>query len=146
MPFKHGDFKHPAARHRWNLFLVLLFCFGIGATCSQTNQELGQFEGEGDFGVILRPGSGHYDPATDKYTISGSGANLWFGIDGFHYVWKKISGDASISADFDFVGEKGNAHRKGVLMIRQSLDPHSIYADVARHGDGLASLQYRDIH
>ncbi|MGI4756945.1 MAG: hypothetical protein ACRYGF_08860 [Janthinobacterium lividum] len=29
-------------------------------------------------------------------------------------------------------------------MIRQSLDPHSVYADVARHGDGLTSLQYRD--
>jgi TolB protein len=38
----------------------------------------------------------------------------------------------AVTADIDFVGNKGNAHRKGVLMIRQSLDSHSIYADVAR--------------
>ena len=28
-------------------------------------------------------------------------------------------------------------------MFRQSLTPDSAYADVARHGDGLTSLQYR---
>src|ERR1019366_1789554 len=36
------------------------------------------------------------------------------------------------------------AHRKAALMLRQSLDPHSVYVDAARHGDGLTSLQYRD--
>ena len=35
------------------------------------------------------------------------------------------------------------AHRKAALMVRQSLDPDSAYADVAVHGDGLTSLQYR---
>ena len=29
-------------------------------------------------------------------------------------------------------------------MMRQTLDPDSVYADVALHGDGLTSLQYRD--
>ena len=120
-------------------------CFGAAVACGQTsNQDLGQFQGQGDYGTILLPGSGHYDLSKDSYTISGSGANLWFGIDDFHYVWRKMSGDVALSADIDFVGDKGNAHRKAVLMIRQSLDPHSIYADVARHGDGLTSLQYRD--
>ena len=60
-------------------------------------------------------------------------------MDDFHYVWKEISGDINLSADIDFVGSKGIAHRRAVLMIRQTLDPHSIYADVARHGDGLTS-------
>src|ERR1700733_13631386 len=31
-----------------------------------------------------------------------------------------------------------------MLMIRQSLDSDSPYVDIARHGDGLTSLQYRD--
>jgi TolB protein len=109
-----------------------------------SNQDLGQFQDQGDLGTILLPGSGHYDISKDSYTVSGSGANLWFGIDDFHYVWRKMSGDVALSADIDFVGENGNAHRKAVLMIRQSLDAHSIYFDVARHGDGLTSLQYRD--
>ena len=29
-------------------------------------------------------------------------------------------------------------------MIRQSLDTDSVYADVALHGSGLTSLQFRD--
>src|ERR1700712_3329291 len=134
-----------AGRRCWSLLLVLPFCFGTAAALSQTgNQDLGQFQGQEDSGTILRPGSGHYDASNGSYTVTGSGANLWFGIDDFHYVWKKMSGDVAFSADIDFVGEKGNAQRKDVLMIRQSLDPHSVYADVARHGDGLTSLQYRD--
>ena len=132
-------------KYRWSSLLALPVCFCMVAACSHISaQNLGQFEGQGDFGTILHPGSGRYDASRGSYTVSGSGANLWFGIDDFHFVWKKMSGDVALSADIDFVGEKGNAHRKAVLMIRQSLDPHAVYADVARHGDGLTSLQYRD--
>jgi TolB protein len=131
--------------HRWSLMFTLMLWSLASPGYGQTGtQELGQFQAQGDFGVILHPGSGQYDASRDSYTVSGSGANLWFGIDDFHYVWKKVSGDVALSADIDFIGEKGNAHRKAVLMLRQSLDPHSVYADVARHGDGLTSLQYRD--
>jgi TolB protein len=129
---------------RWTLFLVLLFGAQMVAFSQQADHGLGQFQGQGDLGTILHAGSSHYDASKDSYTVSGSGANLWFGIDDFHYVWKKMSGDVALSADIDFIGTQGNAHRKAVLMIRQSLDPHSIYVDVARHGDGLTSLQYRD--
>lgn len=129
----------------WSLLLALSFCFATVIARGQSgNRDLGQFQGQGDFGTILHPGSGRYDASKDSYAVSGSGANLWFGIDDFHYVWRKISRDVALSADIDFVGDKGNGHRKAVLMIRQSLDPHSIYADVARHGDGLTSLQYRE--
>ena len=135
----------PVARPSKIYLFALTVAIGLATAQSQTTQnDLGQFQGQGDYGTILLPGSGHYDASKDSYTVSGSGANLWFGIDDFHYVWKKVSGDVAFSADIDFVGEKGNAHRKAVLMIRQSLDAHSIYADVARHGDGLTSLQYRD--
>ncbi len=99
-----------------------------------SNQNLGQFQGQGDIGTILLPGSGHYDISMDSYTISGSGANLWFGIDDFHYIWRKMSGDVALSAEHRLCRRKRQCHRKAVLMIRQSLDAHSIYADVARHG------------
>jgi TolB protein len=132
-------------KHHRSPLLALLFSLAVAAASGQSStQPVGQFQGQGDIGAILHPGSGHYDASKNSYTVSGSGANLWFGIDDFHYVWRKMSGDLALSADIDFVGDKGNAHRKAALMIRQSLDPHSIYADVARHGDGLTSLQYRD--
>jgi TolB protein len=49
-----------------------------------------------------------------------------------------------LTADTSFHEERGNPHRKAVLMIRQSLDADSPYADVALHGVGLTSLQFRD--
>jgi hypothetical protein len=93
---------------------------------------------------VLHPGTVEYDPARQAYTISGSGANMWFGEDDFHYLWTKVSGDVSLTADIAFIGATGNNHRKAVLMIRQSLDANSAAVDVARHGDGLTSLQFRD--
>ena len=69
---------------------------------------------------------------------------MWFAADAFQYAWKKVSGDVAISADIQFIGEGKNPHRKACLVIRQSLDADSAYADIARHGEGLTSLQYRD--
>ncbi len=69
---------------------------------------------------------------------------MWFTNDAFHSVWKKVSGDVSLAADISFPASGGNAHRKACLLIRQSLDPASAYADAALHGNGLTSLQYRE--
>lgn len=69
---------------------------------------------------------------------------MWSTADAFHFAWKRMSGDVSLAADVSFVGTGGNAHRKACLIIRQSLDRDSAYADAALHGDGLTSLQYRE--
>jgi hypothetical protein len=108
---------------------------------------LGLFESHADVGAILHPGSVQYDPSTGNYAVTGSGENMWFGADAFHFVWKKVSsGDrVSLAATIDFIGSGGNPHRKAVLMIRQSLAADSAYLDVALHGNGLTSLQYRDV-
>src|SRR6266436_1456486 len=102
------------------------------------------FEGHGDVGAVLHAGSVEYDAAKRSYTISGSGENMWFARDGFQFAWKKVSGDVTLTADISFVGKGVNEHRKGVLMVRQSLDADSAYADVALHGSGLTSLQFRE--
>ncbi len=49
----------------------------------------------------------------------------------------------AIAADVQFVGASAAQHRKAVLMIRQSLNSDSAYADAVSHGNGLASLQFR---
>jgi TolB protein len=69
---------------------------------------------------------------------------MWFGIDDFHFAWKKVSGDVALTADIAFLGTGGNPHRKAVLMMRQTLDGPSQSVDVAVHGVGLTSLQFRD--
>jgi TolB protein len=107
-------------------------------------QSLGIFQQQQDVGTVLHPGSAKYDGNRDTYTVTGSGDNMWFAEDDFHYVWTKVSGDVALTADIDFVGATGNNHRKAVLMIRESLDTGSKSVDLARHGDGLTSLQFRD--
>ena len=69
---------------------------------------------------------------------------MWSTNDAFHFVWMKVSGDLSLSADISLIGTNGNAHRKACLIVRQSLDSDAAYADAALHGDGLTSLQYRE--
>ena len=104
----------------------------------------GIFQGHQDIGTVLHAGNTTFDAAQGTYTISGSGDNMWFGTDDFQFAWKKVSGDVAITADINFVGSKGNPHRKAALLLRQSLAANSVYVDVARHGVGLTSLQYRD--
>ena len=105
---------------------------------------LGLFESQSDVGSILHPGLVEYDPATKAYTVIGSGENMWLKRDDFQFVWKKVSRDVTLTADVAILGTGGEHHRKAVLMIRQSLDADSAYADAALHGDGLTSLQFRD--
>ena len=110
------------------------------------NSNLGIFEGNSDIGNVKIAGSVKFDSTNNSYTISGSGSNMWFNIDELHYAWKKTSGDVTIAADINWMGQGIDLHRKACLVIRQSLDPMSIYADIAVHGDGLTSLQYRELY
>jgi dipeptidyl aminopeptidase/acylaminoacyl peptidase len=104
----------------------------------------GIFEGSGDIGAVLHKGSVEYDPAAKSYRVTASGENVWGTADAFFLVWKKISGDVSISADIAFATKSGEEHKKAMLMIRQSLDADSAYADIAAHVVGLTSLQSRE--
>ncbi len=110
----------------------------------ETQGEVGIFEGHGDIGMVKHPGSVKYDALEKSYSVTASGANMWFDFDELHYVWKKISGNVSIASDIEWLTNGIDPHRKACLIIRQSLDPNSSYADVAVHGDGLTSIQYRE--
>lgn len=120
------------------------FAFLLLSICTFAQNTVGIFEGHADVGTVLHPGSVDFDGAAKTYTITGSGENMWAAKDAFHFVWKKVSGDLSISADVKIVSEGGDAHRKAVLMVRQTLDEDSPYVDAALHADGLTSLQFRE--
>jgi TolB protein len=102
------------------------------------------FEDHAEVGTVLHPGSLEFDPSRQTYVVTGSGENMWFATDAFHFAGKKVSGDVSLTADIAFTDKGGNEHKKAVLMFRQSLDPNSAYVDVALHASGLTSLQYRE--
>ena len=123
---------------------MLLVVVGSSAIAADGSAAIGLFDNHADIGTVLHPGKVDYDAGKQTYTISGSGENMWFKADAFHFLWKKLSGDVALEADVAFVGAGKNPHRKACLLIRQSLDADSAYVDVALHGEGLASLQYRD--
>src|ERR1035438_6126550 len=128
---------------RTHYIVTALACLAFPVYAAPAAAPLGVFEDHTDVGTVLHTGSVEYDASKRTYTIAGSGENMWFAADAFQFVWKKVSGDITLTADISFIGSGGEAHRKAVLMIRQSLDADSPYADMARHGDGLTSLQVR---
>ncbi len=122
------------------ILLCALFLF-IGKNVAQNTS--GIFEGNNDIGNVNHKGSLEFSPSDSTYTISGSGTNMWYNTDEFHFVWKKMSGNVSLGATIEMLGEGVDPHRKACLMIRQSLEPDAPYVDIAVHGDGLTSMQYR---
>ena len=131
------------------LAAVASVAFGFiasGIASAQTaGNSLGILESQSDVGSVTPPGMAAFDAATGIYTIRSAGANLWVNVDAFHFVWKKISGDVSLTADVKLAdaGPTASPHRKALLMFRQTLDSDSLYADAAIHGNGETALQYR---
>jgi Tol biopolymer transport system component len=131
------------------LAAVAALAFGFIASAIAAAQtaagSLGIFENQSDVGNVTPPGVATFNAATGVYTIRSAGANLWASVDGFHFVWKKVSGDVSLTADVKLAdaGPGANPHRKALLMFRQTLDSDAMYADAAIHGSGETALQYR---
>jgi TolB protein len=123
---------------------ALSLLMSTAASVAQTAHPVGIFEDHADVGTVLHAGSVDYDAAKGTYTIAGSGENMWLTADAFQFAWKKMSGDVTLTADISFLTKTGNEHKKAVLMLRQTLDGDSVYADVALHASGLTSLQFRD--
>jgi TolB protein len=132
---------------RKRLFLIactlsIAMVLGVAVALPQTSN-LGIFTNEGSVGQTPAGVKAQYDASKGEYRITGGGANMWGAADAFYFVWKKVSGDVSLTADIQWVGTSAAEHRKAVLIVRQSLDPGSPYADAVSHGNGLTSLQFR---
>jgi TolB protein len=123
---------------------TLLITVALGAVVALPQMNaLGIFTNEGSVGQTPPGCKAQYDASKGEYRITGGGANMWGAADAFYFVWKKVSGDVTLSADIQWVGTSAAEHRKAVLIARQSLDPGSPYADAVSHGNGLTSLQFR---
>ena len=122
------------------LIMVTVTLPGFGQT-----QNLGLFTENSDIGNPIIKGSTVYNEKDQTYLLSGGGENIWYDVDQFQFLYKKIKGDFIIRATAKFIGEGVNGHRKIGIMARENLTKGSKYADGALHG-GLplnTSLQYR---
>jgi TolB protein len=106
---------------------------------------VGYFEATADIGSPAIKGETKYDAATQTYTLSAGGTNMWGTRDEFQFAWRKMSGDFLIRTHVKFHGAGVDQHRKIGVIIRKSLDADSPYVDGVLHGDGLTSLQHRQV-
>jgi TolB protein len=136
----------PRQPTKWVLRFVILSVHSWLLFCSfpADSAELGIFEDQTDVGHVGKTAPASVS-GSGAYAVSGGGENMWFTNDAFHFVWKRVSGDFDFQAAIQWREAGGNAHRKACLMVRQSLSADSPYVDVATHGDGLTSLQFRDV-
>jgi TolB protein len=122
---------------------ILILTFLLAAAVFAQNVRLGVFTNSGDVGGPSVKGSTEYDAAKGQYKMTGAGTNMWAKEDQFQYVWKEMSGNVSVTATMQFLGEGAIPHRKAAIMLRQNLDTDSPYVDVAIHGNGMPAIQWR---
>ncbi len=121
--------------------ILILFFFIATSMVSQTN--LGRFDNHLDIGNCKTPGFAYYQETDQTYIIGGSGENMWFVKDQFHYLWTSLQGDFILRAEIDFVGKGVDPHRKAGWIIKNDLNSDTPHVNACTHGDGLTSLQYR---
>jgi hypothetical protein len=122
---------------------LALLCLSVACAWAQT-ANLGSFTNSSDVGSPPLKGAAEFDASTGQYKITGSGVDIWGKADEFHYVWREISGDFVVTATAKFLTE-GISHRKAVIMLRKSLDADSPFLQLAIHGDGMPSVQFRNV-
>jgi hypothetical protein len=120
---------------------LLLTCL-LSASAFAQSASLGAFTNAGDVGDPTRKGNSEFTSSNGQYRITGSGANIWAKQDQFQYVWREMPGNFAVTATMQFLGQ-GADHRKAGIMVRQSSDTDSPYADIVIHGNGMPGIQWR---
>ncbi len=92
-------------------------------------------------------GTAEYDAATDTYTLSGAGNDIWGTADNFHFLYTVVSGDFNMEAkiihDESERSTSTDVWIKGMLMARQNLSAGSPNFGNRVRRDGQYSWQYR---
>jgi TolB protein len=124
------------------ILLAALALAGV-ASAAPNGGPLGDFEGHGDLGNPKLKGYAAYNASSQEYTFTAGGYNVWGKRDEMHFAWRRFKGDFIVQTRIRFIDKGVDPHRKGGIMVRNSLDEDAVYVDATVHGDGLTSLQYR---
>jgi len=87
-----------------------------------------------DIGAVGYRGYAVFD-GTSKFSVAGSGADIWETADAFHFLYQPLVGDGAVQARI-LSQQNTNAWAKTGGMIRESLDPGS------KHGMSILSSAY----
>jgi hypothetical protein len=86
---------------------------------------------------------GFVDHGDGTYTVGAAGADIWNTADDFRFVYKKLSGDGSITARVDSCTQ-ANVWTKAGLMIRESLSEDAANSISFVTPTGRVGTQWRD--
>ena len=112
--------------------LFLLVCFVLvlgfaGKASAVYNEDVGT--------AALLPGSA--SEAAGVWTVAGSGNDIWDNADGFHYVFRRVSGDCTLEINLVSM-EIPDYWTKVGVMIRETLDADSKHAAIVMTEDKTA--------
>jgi hypothetical protein len=100
--------------------------------------------GASEFSLWVRGNPAKFvETAPGQYTISSNSADIWGTSDNFRFVYKRLSGNGSITAKVLGITGGSATWAKAGVMIRGSLDPASSYALMHPTPDGRRSFQNR---
>ena len=123
--------------------LCLSFVIMLAFVAAKAQNAVGIFENHTDIGKVLNKGNADFNKATQTYGMSGSGENMWFKRDEFHFMWKNLNGDFIITTQPKLTGNGTDPHRKSGIMIRTSTDTSAAMVCLTVHADGLTAFQFR---
>lgn len=122
---------------------ILLAVYLITSNPLAAQNLTGFFEQATDVGPVLHPGRTEYEPGTQVYRLTGSGTNIWFKKDEFHFASRKVKGNVILQCRGKLLGSGTDPHRKFGWMLRAGLDTTAAMVAATIHGDGLTAIQYR---
>jgi hypothetical protein len=85
------------------------------------------------------------ETAPGQYKIGACSNDIWGTADSFNFYYKTLTGDGSISAQVLAVTNTTSVWAKAGVMIRESLDPASTYANMFPTPDGRRAFQNRPV-
>jgi Tol biopolymer transport system component len=124
-------------------FNLLVTCLILWMSISYAQNQVGIFSNHNDIGNPKLSGDVLFNNEDQTYNLKGSGYNIWFGRDEFHYAYNKIKGNFIVTANFKMSGVGKDPHRKIGWMIRAASTEDAAHVTATVHGDGLVALQWR---
>ena len=94
-----------------------------------------------DIGEVGAPGS--FSQANGVYTVNGSGADTWLRADGFYFLAQSLQGDGALIAHVLNL-KNTDVWAKAGVMIRETTDASSMFAEAAVRPDGQAQFIWRN--
>jgi phosphatidylserine/phosphatidylglycerophosphate/cardiolipin synthase-like enzyme len=91
-----------------------------------------------DIGVVAADGDACYDAGAGRFTLDGSGTDIWGSADEFRFVYRALTGDGAIQARVATL-ENVDAWVKSGVMMRETLAANAKHAMmIVSAGRGLA--------